>query len=227
VERKQSGASHQDLRRLRPPDELAPRLGKKLGRGEILFGCLPAPQREIMTQPLRHLVLVLGDQLDPAASAFDDFDPQHDALWMAEVSDESTHVPSSKLRTALFLSAMRHFAAECRTRGWTVHYTPLEAGVATLGEALAADIARLRPQRLILTAPGEWRVLQTLRRAARDLGVPLELRDDRHFFTTVRDFAAYARGRRQLRMEYFYRALRERHRVLMEGDPKSGSYPVG
>jgi deoxyribodipyrimidine photolyase-related protein len=175
-----------------------------------------------MTQPLRHLVLVLGDQLDHASSAFDGFDPQHDALWMAEVSEESTHVPSSKLRTALFLSAMRHFAAMCRARGWTVHYTPLEAGVATLGEALAADVARLRPQRLILTAPGDWRVLQALRSVARALGVPLELRDDRHFFGTVREFAAHARGRKQLRMEYYYRALRQRHRVLMDGDQPCG-----
>jgi len=171
---------------------------------------------------MRNLVLVLGDQLDRQSSAFDGFDPQQDALWMAEVAEESTHVPSSKLRTALFLSAMRHFAAERRTQGWTVHYTPLEAGLPTLGDALGADIGRLRPRRLVLTQPGDWRVLQALRGVARAHGLPLDLRDDRHFYATVRDFAAYARGRKQLRMEYFYRAMRQRHRVLMDGDEPCG-----
>ena len=55
---------------------------------------------------LRHLVLVLGDQLDAQSSALDGFDPAQDAIWMAEVAEESTHVPSSKQRIAVFLSAI-------------------------------------------------------------------------------------------------------------------------
>ena len=59
---------------------------------------------------LRSLIIVLGDQLDLDAAAFDDFDPKQDMVWMAEVTEESRHVWSSKQRIALFLSAMRHFA---------------------------------------------------------------------------------------------------------------------
>jgi deoxyribodipyrimidine photolyase-related protein len=172
--------------------------------------------------PLRHLVLVLGDQLDRDSSAFDGFDPAQDALWMAEVAEESTHVPSSRIRTALFLSAMRHFAADRRAEGLALHYTALGDGRASLAQALAADIERLRPQRLVLTAPGDWRVLQALRGVAADAGLTLDLRDDRHFYTTVREFAAHAKGRRQLRMEHFYREQRKRHGVLMDGDQPAG-----
>ena len=115
---------------------------------------------------MRHLVIVLGDQLDAESSAFDGFDPAQDALWMAEVAEESTHVLSSQVRTAVFLAAMRHFAADRRALGWTVHHTPLEAGMPTLAAALRADITRLRPTGLVLTAPGDWRVLQALRTVA-------------------------------------------------------------
>ena len=80
-----------------------------------------------MTTSIRHLVLVLGDQLDEAASAFSGFDPQQDAVWMAEVDEESTHVVSAKQRTTLFLSAMRHFAAALRDKGWQVFYSELDA----------------------------------------------------------------------------------------------------
>ena len=75
---------------------------------------------------MRNLVLVLGDQLDGAASAFDGFDPRQDAIWMAEVAEESTHVWSSKPRTALFLSAMRHFHAAREMEGARVNYGSLE-----------------------------------------------------------------------------------------------------
>ena len=175
-------------------------------------------------ETLRHLVIVLGDQLDLDAACFDGFDPAQDAVWMAEVAEESTHVPSSKQRTTFFLSAMRHFAQALRETGRPLHYTRLDCAgnPGTLAGVLVADITRLRPAALLLTAPGDWRVLQSLRAVAASAGLPLELRDDRHFYSTVRDFAAHAAGRKQLRMEYFYREMRRRHGVLMDGSEPAG-----
>ena len=76
---------------------------------------------------MRNLVLILGDQLDPAGSAFDGFDPDLDAVWMAEVEHEARHVPSHKARIVLFLAAMRHFRDDLRARSrWstTANSTP-------------------------------------------------------------------------------------------------------
>ena len=70
---------------------------------------MPSPKR---------LILILGDQLDEDTSTLSDFDPTHDTVWMAEVLEESTHIPSSKQRTTVFLSAMRHFSAHLQSRGW-------------------------------------------------------------------------------------------------------------
>ena len=96
---------------------------------------------------MRNLVLVLGDQLNADASAFDGFDPHRDAVWMAEVAGESEHVVSSRPRTALFLAAMRHFREALRARGWTVQYTELSApgNTQTLAGELARAIRQLRP----------------------------------------------------------------------------------
>ncbi|HQR71736.1 MAG TPA: cryptochrome/photolyase family protein [Burkholderiaceae bacterium] len=173
---------------------------------------------------MRHLIIVLGDQLDLDAAAFDGFDATADCVWMAEASEESTHVWSAKPRIALFLSAMRHFADTLREAGRPLDYTRLDdAGAApSLAALLAAAIRRHRPLRLVMTAPGDWRVLQSLTAAAAKAGVPLEVREDRHFYGTVREFAAYAKGRRQLRMEFFYREMRRRHRILMRGDSPAG-----
>ena len=177
-----------------------------------------------MSTAVRHLVLVLGDQLDEASSAFDGFDASQDRVWMAEVAEESTHVWSAQQRTTLFLSAMRHFAQDVQARGWPMRYRPLDApdNRGSLAEELMLSINELRPQTLVLTAPGDWRVLQALRAVARASGVPLDLRDDRHFYSTVRDFTAHAQGRKQLRMEFWYREMRRRHGVLMEGNQPVG-----
>ncbi|MEK8031983.1 cryptochrome/photolyase family protein [Ideonella sp. DXS29W] len=177
--------------------------------------------------PLRTLVLVLGDQLDLDASAFDEFDPSQDAVWMAEVAQESTHVWSGLARIALFLSAMRHFAAALQSQGRPLHYRRLDDpdNRGTLADELQAALERLRPQQVTMTAPGDWRVWQAIKSTAARAGVPLSVRDDRHFFTTVREFAAHAKKRRSLRLEYFYRELRQRHGVLMrEGGPEGGQW---
>ncbi|MEY4653532.1 MAG: hypothetical protein RI884_2113 [Pseudomonadota bacterium] len=173
---------------------------------------------------IRHLVIVLGDQLDLEASAFDGLDPAQDRVWMAEVAEESTHVPSSQPRIALFLSAMRHFAQALRDRRWPLDYTRLDDAdnAGTLAGELHRALARVKPQGLVMTAPGDWRVLQSIRGAAAAASLPLEIRDDRHFFSTVREFAEHAKGRKQLRLEYWYRALRQKHGILMDGDAPAG-----
>ena len=177
-------------------------------------------------KPVRTLVVVLGDQLDLDAAAFDGFDPAQDAVWMAEAVEESTHVWSGKQRIALFLSAMRHFAEALRAAGRPLHYTRLEdAAHGSLAAALQAALASLAPQRVVMTAPGDWRVWQALKAVVEAAGLALEIAEDRHFYTTVREFAAHAQGRKQLRLEYFYRALRQRHGVLMQdGQPVGGQW---
>ncbi len=175
----------------------------------------------------RHLVIVLGDQLDLQASCLDGADPVQDVVWMAEVAEESTHVWSSKPRIALFLSAMRHHAQALRAAGWPLDYRRLdEAGnLGSLAAELRAAIDRLQPQGLVMTAPGDWRVLEAIKGVAAETGLPLDIREDRHFFSTVREFAAHAKGRKQLRLEYWYRELRQRHGILMvDGEPAGGQW---
>jgi deoxyribodipyrimidine photolyase-related protein len=178
---------------------------------------------------LRHLVLVLGDQLDLDAAAFDGFDAARDAVWMAEVAEESTHVWSSKPRTVMFLAAMRHFAQALRSHpaGRPLHYVRLgdPANHDSLQAQLHADLDRLRPTGLVMTAPGDWRVLQAIQGVAHARGLPLDIREDRHFYCSVGEFAAHARGRKSLRMEHFYRQMRKRHGVLIEGgQPEGGQW---
>ena len=173
---------------------------------------------------LRNLVLVLGDQLDLESSAFDGFDPTCDAVWMAEVAEESTHIWSSKQRIALFLAAMRHFAQALRDAGYPLHYTRMDQADnrGSLAAELQFAIEKLAPHACLISGAGDFRVYKSIQAVAQHTGVPLEVREDRHFYATVRQFADYAEGRNSIRLEYFYRALRRQHNVLMDGDQPAG-----
>ncbi|MEN9772983.1 MAG: hypothetical protein RL322_53 [Pseudomonadota bacterium] len=171
---------------------------------------------------IRHLIVVLGDQLDRDSAAFDRIDPSLDRIWMCEAKGEAEQTWSSKQRIALFLSAMRHFAAELRARGWPVDYHQTDG---SLGDVLRSELERLRPTQVILVEPGEWRVRESLTAACRSVGIPFDERSDRHFLCSREAFAQHARRRKQLRLEYFYREMRVRHRVLMvDGEPAGGQW---
>jgi deoxyribodipyrimidine photolyase-related protein len=176
---------------------------------------------------VRQLALVLGDQLDRRSAAFDGFDRDRDVVWMAEVGEESTHVWTHKARIATFLSAMRHFRDDLRRRGITVDYRQLDdrGNKGSLGKELNAAAGRLRPESLMVVDPGEWRVKQSLLQTAKDLGITMDIRDDRRFVCSHGEFAQNIRGRKQIRLEYFYREMRRPTGVRMDGaDPLGGRW---
>ena len=169
---------------------------------------------------LRNLVLVLGDQLDESSSAFVGFDPQQDAIWMAEVEEESTHVLSSKQRTTLFLSAMRHFAKSLQAKKWPVLYTALDSpnNAGSLAGELEKTILLKKPQHLIMVMPGESRVLTSLQTVVAKHQLTLDIREDSHFLCSMEAFEKHISGRKQIRLEFFYREMR--HKTGLYGRKK-------
>lgn len=167
---------------------------------------------------MRDLIVVLGDQLDPAHALIADMDPEQDRVWMAEVDDEATHVWSHKARLVLFLSAMRHFRDDL-DRPLIYH----ELGAhPDLAAALAADLTQHQPQRVRLLKPGDWRVEQSIEQTCRDAGIELVVDDDPHFICSLADFEAWAEGRKRFLLEDFYRWLRKRTGILMRNREPAG-----
>ena len=170
---------------------------------------------------MTQLRLVLGDQLTRDVAALRGY-TDGDVVLMAEVAGETTYVKHHKQKIALVLSAMRHFAEELRADGLLVDYIKLNAAgnTGSIGGELERAVARHRATRLIVTSPGEWRVLSDLK--ALELGIPVEIREDDRFFASTARFAAWAADRKSLRMEFFYREMRRETGLLMDGDEPVG-----
>jgi deoxyribodipyrimidine photolyase-related protein len=178
-------------------------------------------------QPTTRLVIVFGDQLDPDSTLVRSLTPA-DTVLMMEVAAESRHVPSHIQRTALFLSAMRHFAAELARHNHTVRYIRIDdpENTGSFESEISRAAAELRPSEITCIHPGEWRVLAMLHRLRDTLGIPLVILPDDHFLTTPEEFARWAQGRASLTMEFFYREQRRKTGYLMEGRGKAAK-PVG
>ena len=165
------------------------------------------------------LILVLGDQLSHALSSLRAGDPARDVVLMAEVLEEARYVRHHVRKLAFVFSAMRHFAEELRQAGWQVDYVRLDdsGNTGSLAGEVARALARHRLTETLVTEPGEWRLLS----AMQGWDATRLLPDDR-FLADRHGFASWAKGRKVLRMEHFYRLMRRKTGLLMEGDQPAG-----
>jgi deoxyribodipyrimidine photolyase-related protein len=176
---------------------------------------------------MKTLRFVLGDQLSRSLSALRDLDPNHDVVLMVEVREETTYVRHHRQKIVLVLSAMRHFAEALRAAGFQVDYIRLDdpGNSGSFTGELGRALSRHPVDRVVVTEPSEWRVLENMRTWGTAFGIPVELREDDRFLCARAEFAQWAQGRQGFRMEFFYRRMRRKTGWLMQGDqPERGEW---
>jgi deoxyribodipyrimidine photolyase-related protein len=173
---------------------------------------------------MSNLVLVLGDQLTPGHGALRGARPGEDTLLLAEVVEEARYVRHNKHKIALIFAAMRHFRDEMRAHGFEVIYLDYAQGTPSLLVAVEEGLRRSGATRLRCCQPGEYRLHQGMSQWR--LPVPVDMVEDDRFLAGREEFAAWAEGRKQLRMEYFYREMRRKHDILLDsaGKPEGGKW---
>nr|WP_210730491.1 cryptochrome/photolyase family protein [Roseibacterium persicicum] len=166
------------------------------------------------------MILVLGDQLSEGLSSLREGDPARDVVVMAEVMDEASYVPHHPKKVAFLFAAMRKFAARLEAEGWRVRYTRLDDpdNSQSIPGELIRRAAETVATEVLATEPGEFRLIAALE----DCPVPVHMFPDDRFLCSHAEFEAWAEGRKELRMEWFYREMRRRTGLLMEGDQPAG-----
>jgi len=143
---------------------------------------------------------------------------------MCEVWKEATYVKHHKKKIAIIFSTMRHFAEELKDQGYQVYYTKLEDPKNT--GSFRGEVERAIKQhainKIVVTYPGEYRVLQDLRQWEQAFRLPVDIREDNRFLCSPDDFKEWSESRKQLRMEYSYREMRKKYSILMNGDVPIG-----
>lgn len=165
------------------------------------------------------LILIMGDQLLPHHPALSQADPADTRILMVEATEEISYVPHHRQKIVLFLSAMRHYAQKLRDQGWQVDYFALDDPIPcqSFTDALDRFINTHAPTHILCLKAGEWRVENALK------NYPITWLDDPKFIAPLTFFNQWIQGRKQWRMEYFYRAMRKQTGLLLDRSNK----PIG
>ncbi|MEP2103670.1 MAG: cryptochrome/photolyase family protein [Parasphingorhabdus sp.] len=168
------------------------------------------------------LIPILGDQLSWDISSLADQEKDRSVLLMMEVDAEATYVKHHKAKIAYIFSAMRHHAAALREGGWTVDYVTLDDP--DNSGSFTGEIARACERHAIdsirITEAGEWRVMTMIENWQDQFDVPVTICPDDRFIATHQEFDDWAEGKKQLRMEFFYREMRRKTGLLLDDDGK-------
>lgn len=173
---------------------------------------------------MTNLVFIFGDQLSYDISSLNGCDKENDVILMCEVSHEATYVKHHKKKIAFILSSMRHFAVELQEQGYHVDYIKLNDchNTGSFEGELKRALGRFKIDKIILTEPSEYRVLDNVKSWQEKFNIPVDIRDDNRFLCTHTEFSEWAGKHKQLRMEFFYREMRKKYHILMDYDKPEG-----
>lgn len=169
------------------------------------------------------LRLILGDQLNAQHSWFQQVD--HQVLYvLMEIEPESAYVKHHIQKIIGIFGAMRQFEAQLAANGHaTCYYKITDAkNQQSFAKNLNALIEEYAIQGFEYQLPDEYRLDQLLQNYAATLSISSKAVDTEHFYTKREDLAAFFEHRKTTIMEPFYRSMRQKHGVLMEG-----AKPVG
>ncbi len=172
------------------------------------------------------LRLILGDQLNSHHSWFKTVDDSVTYVMM-EVRTETDYAWHHIQKVVGFFSAMRSFANELKPKKHNVNYIHLndENNLQSFEKNLNALLNHGNYTQFEYQLPDEYRLDALLKNYCAKLSIPYAAFDTEHFFSTREELGLFFEGKKTFMMESFYRAIRKKHNVLMEGDkPTTGQW---
>ncbi len=168
-------------------------------------------------------VWITGDQCSPWNSALAGLDKRRTTVLFVESMARSASLPYHKRKLVLIFAAMRGFAGDLGAAGWRIDYRAEEESYES---PLADHIARYAPERFRMMTQSEFGLDDRLRAAIARYGLETDITPHAHFVSTADEFAElFSRGQSRVTMETFYRKMRRKTGLLMDGvEPAGGAW---
>ena len=173
------------------------------------------------------LILVMGDQLSWQAPHIKDAVPGQDVIVMGEIAGEATSPRHHKQKIALIFSAMRHFRDALSAHGFTVlyHFYDAQSAIRSFEDLLQNAHDQTGLTDIVMTQASEYRVAQWQSDLRESWTGDITIHQDSRFLASHDEFALWAKGKKQLRMEFFYREMRRKYNILLDGaEPVGGQW---
>ncbi|MGZ9674930.1 cryptochrome/photolyase family protein [Flavobacterium sp. GNP001] len=172
---------------------------------------------------MKKLRLLLGDQLNEAHSWFEEVNDDTFYL-LAEMRQETDYVKHHIQKVVAFFMSMRNFSTALQAKGHRVLYFEIDAtnNPQNLEQLIKNCIQVNGIEKFEYQLPDEYRLDKQLQNICSNLQIATEVFDTEHFYTSRTELSTFFEGKKLLLMENFYRNMRKKHHVLMQG-----ATPVG
>ena len=174
----------------------------------------------------KSLLLILGDQLNQNHSWFEKTDDSVTYLMM-EMRQETDYVQHHIQKVVGFFLAMRTFADSLRKKGHQVIYYTLDhpENRQNIKDQINFLIQKEGFNRFEYQLPDEYRLDQILKEVCESLPIPSSAVDTEHFLTSREFLKDFFKGKKTFLMETFYREMRKKYDILMDGkEPLTGQW---
>ncbi|SDH30271.1 cryptochrome/photolyase family protein [Winogradskyella thalassocola] len=172
------------------------------------------------------LRLILGDQLNSNHSWFSEA-KENVIYCLFEMRQETDYVTHHIQKVIGFFAAMRSFAEELQSNGHNVIYFKIndKSNTQSLVGNLSKIIKDHNTEAFEYQLPDEYRLDQQLTEYCKSLVIETHTSDSEHFYTSRYELKEFFEGKKTYLMEKFYRDMRKKHEVLMEGkQPEGGQW---
>lgn len=179
-----------------------------------------------MATEKRTLRIILWDQLSDQISSLSDANWKHDHFLFLETLKEATYVNHHVKKLAFLFSAMRHFAKKIQKKGAKVTYIKISQKVPSLTDGVALVLEKNHATQIVITEPGEFRILQEIKAWGKKFKIDLEIREDSRFLISHKNFRSWSKNKKKLLLEHFYEMMRKKTGFLLdhEGKPFGGKW---
>jgi len=175
---------------------------------------------------MKTLRLILGDQLNHQHSWFGETNNEVTYLIM-EMRQETDYVAHHIQKVVAFFAAMEAFTTYLTANGHHVIYWTLNEpnNRQDLCENLNLLIKKYDFERFEYLLPDEYRVDKQLKIFCDSTSISHQSFDTEHFMSKREDLDNFFKGKKTYLMESFYRNIRRRYDIMMDGDkPLTGKW---
>ena len=172
---------------------------------------------------MKKLRLILGDQLNFNHSWFQKVDPSIIYILM-EIRQETDYVKHHIQKILSFFAAMRDFAQSLEKQGHHIIYIKIndKNNTHSLTKNITQCIVRENIDKFEYLLPDEYRLDQQLKTLCEHLDIPSGIYDSEHFLTERHTLSSFFAGKKTFRMENFYRMMRRKYNIFMDGEEPQG-----
>jgi deoxyribodipyrimidine photolyase-related protein len=174
---------------------------------------------------MKSIRFIFWDQLSFNLPSIRDI-KKNDIVLMCELREYFFSILHHKKKIAFILASMRSFACELSKKGINVRYVKLEDSYLNLNDEIERAVKELGADSVIFTKASEYDYYLKLVSISKNIGVDVEIREDDRFLCSISEFSDWANGRKELRMEYFYRQMRKKYSILVDDKniPEGGKW---